>query len=122
MKLALALALAPFLLAAAPAAADDKLDCAHAEAQQDMNRCAEQDFERADAVLNRDYKKLLAGLDAPNAGLLRTAQRAWLSFRDSECKFEAAPNTGGSIYPLVYSGCLTALTKDRTKQLKQGQQ
>ena len=109
-------------LAAAPAQAQDHLDCAHAEAQQDMNQCADRDFHRADEALNRAYRAAMAKLDKDDAALLRSAQRAWLAFRDAECSYEAAPNQGGSIYPLIYDGCLTALTKDRTRQLAQGQQ
>jgi uncharacterized protein YecT (DUF1311 family) len=108
----------------APARADeaDGIDCKHAEAQQDMNICADKDYQKADGELNRAYKAAIAGLDGDGQKLLREAQRDWIKFRDAECTFEAAPNQGGSIYPMVYSGCLTDLTKTRTKQIKAGQQ
>ena len=78
-------------------------------------------FARADAELNRVYKDVMAGLDARSQDLLKRAQRDWITFRDDECKYENVQNEGGSIYPLVYNGCLTTLTKDRIKQLKAGQ-
>ena len=117
-------AAAALLFAATPALADeaDGIDCAHAMAQQDMNICADRDYQRADAVLNSAYRKAMEGLDEHNRDLLRTAQRAWIAFRDAECTYESAPNEGGSIHPLIYSGCLTALTMARTKQLREGQQ
>ena len=119
---ALAITVAALVLcASAPAWADD-VDCAHAMAQQDMNICAEKDFQKADGELNRAYKAAVAGLDGDSQTLLRAAQRDWIKFRDSECIYENAPNQGGSIYPMVYSGCLTELTKARTKQIKGGQQ
>ncbi len=112
------------LLALAPARADeaDGIDCNNAMNQNDMNICADKDYRAADAVLNATYRKTIAGLDAHSRDLLHAAQREWIKFRDAECTYESAQNEGGSIYPLVYSGCLTTLTKDRTKQLKAGQQ
>jgi uncharacterized protein YecT (DUF1311 family) len=114
---------AALLFAASPALADeaDGIDCAHAMAQQDMNICADKDYRAADAVLNATYKKAMVGLDDHSKDLLRIAQRNWIKFRDAECTYESAQNEGGSIYPLVYAGCMTALTKERTKQLKAGQ-
>jgi uncharacterized protein YecT (DUF1311 family) len=49
---------------------------------------------------------------------LRTAQRNWIQYRDNECTFETADNEGGSIHPMVYAGCLTRLTKERTRALE----
>jgi uncharacterized protein YecT (DUF1311 family) len=100
----------------------DGIDCAHAMAQQDMNICADKDYQKADAALNRAYKAAMAGLGAPDRDLLRASERAWIGYRDAQCTFENAPNQGGSIYPMVYAGCLTTLTKARTKELKDGQQ
>jgi uncharacterized protein YecT (DUF1311 family) len=104
----------------ATAAAADDIDCHKAMTQSAMNICADRDFRAADAKLNAAYAKLMAALD--DAGFktkLKTAQRAWISFRDSECTFETADNEGGSIHPMVYSGCLTRLTKERIKALEQ---
>jgi uncharacterized protein YecT (DUF1311 family) len=111
------------LLAFSPAHADeaDGIDCAHAMTQQDMNICADKDYRRADAELNRVYRKTIAGQDGHSRDLLRASERAWIGFRDAQCRFESAENEGGTIYPLVYGGCLTALTMARTKQLKEGQ-
>jgi uncharacterized protein YecT (DUF1311 family) len=112
----------PLLLAGAPARADDAdgIDCNNAMAQNDMNICADKDYRQADAALNRTYKETLKGEDAHTADLLRKAQRAWIAFRDAECVYQNAENEGGSIYPMVYAGCLTRLTKLRTQQLKPG--
>jgi uncharacterized protein YecT (DUF1311 family) len=109
----------PLLMAAAPAAA--RGGCDNAQDQNTMNRCAEDDYARADAELNRVYKQVMNGLDTQSEQLLKAAQRDWIAFRDDECKYENVQNEGGSIYPLVYNGCLTTLTKARTKQLQQGQ-
>ncbi|MBV9045178.1 MAG: DUF1311 domain-containing protein [Alphaproteobacteria bacterium] len=108
------------LLAAAPAHAKDV--CDDAPDQNTMNRCAQDDYKASDAALNRAYQKHMKDLDADSQTLLKTAQRAWLAFRDGECKHQAAPNDGGSMYPMAYFGCLNRLTKDRIKQIEAGQE
>ena len=47
------------------------------------------------------------------------AQKDWIKYRDSHCKFEADPYTGGSIKPLIWLTCLEEITKERTKHLKE---
>ncbi len=126
MKVWTILALAAPLLAFAPAAqAEDEaggIDCNNAMAQSEMNICADKDYRAADAGLNRAYKAVMRDLDKHSQDLLRASQREWIKFRDAECTYVSAQNEGGSIYPMVYSGCLTTMTKDRVKQLKAGQQ
>ncbi|HEA3091745.1 TPA: DUF1311 domain-containing protein [Aeromonas salmonicida] len=61
--------------------------------------------------------KLVATLDKEQLGRLKTAQRAWITFRDAQCRYEAAVYDSGSIAPLVHSSCLTNLTELCTKDL-----
>jgi len=106
------------LLLTAPAFGGD-IDCRNAMDQSTMNRCADQAYRAADAKLNAAYGKLMAAQsDDGFKAKLKAAQRAWISFRDAECTFETADNEGGSIHPMVYAGCLTRLTKERTKALE----
>jgi uncharacterized protein YecT (DUF1311 family) len=51
--------------------------------------------------------------------LLIESERAWIKYRDLECKFQAVGYTGGSMYPLIFSSCMTDLTKKRTQELKE---
>ena len=114
----LLLALTPFLFIPLAHAA---VDCANASDQATMNQCAGQDFKAADKELNAAYQQITGRLkDNPDGKkLLVSAQRAWLGFRDAECKFSSSGVTGGSIYPWVYSSCLTGVTKVRVEALKQ---
>ena len=114
----LLLALTPFLFTPLAHAA---VDCANASDQATMNQCAGQDFKAADKELNTVYQQITARLkDNPDGKkLLVSAQRAWLGFRDAECKFSSSGVTGGSVYPWVYSSCLTGVTKVRVEALKQ---
>lgn len=113
MKFAVMLAAA---LTATPALAED-LDCSKAVTQMDMNQCALRDFEAADKRLNAIYRRVVAAQEGDGAKL-KTAQRAWIAFRDAECAFETAESEGGSIHPMEFSMCLTKVTKARSKELE----
>ena len=106
------------LLPAAPALA--AVDCRNGGATQtDMNICADQDFREADAALNTAYKKMMICAQAVEGGekLMVEAQRAWLRYRDAECRLQGAAFEGGSAQPMEISGCLRAITLQRTKDL-----
>ncbi len=92
--------------------------CPGARTQQDLNRCASRAFQRADAELNELYQQLMKDAGAAEKAKLRAAQVAWLKFRDAHCEYEAFGNTGGSIYPMVYSFCLAEVTGERSKQFR----
>jgi uncharacterized protein YecT (DUF1311 family) len=92
--------------------------CPGARTQQELNLCASQAFQRADAELNKLYQQLMQGAGAAEKGKLRAAQLAWLKFRDAHCEYEAFGNTGGSIYPMVYGFCLAEVTGERVKQFR----
>jgi uncharacterized protein YecT (DUF1311 family) len=93
-------------------------DCNNAQAQVELNYCANRDFEAEDKKLNAVYRKLMAGLDPQSQALLKAAEKNWLVFRDSECEFETAGSEGGSIRPMEESNCLTEKTKARIKELQ----
>ncbi len=99
-------------------------DCTAAVTQQDMNQCAGSSLDQADAELNQTYAQALdkarymdANAKAGAEDALRTAQRAWISFRDAACTLEALPFEGGSIQSMIYSGCMDRLTRARTEDL-----
>jgi uncharacterized protein YecT (DUF1311 family) len=119
----------PFLILAwftLPAAAQE-VDCANAMAQADLNQCAYQDWEAADAALNDAYQEAMALLQDWDANLpeeeqggaeaLKEAQRAWITFRDKACEAEGFAMKGGSAEPLLVYGCMRLLTEERTNHL-----
>jgi uncharacterized protein YecT (DUF1311 family) len=117
-RLTLPLAVIAGLLGALPAAQAQKCDRAD-ETQAGMNICAAADHQAADHKLNKAYGDIMKRLsdDAEARKRLQAAQRAWIAFRDAECDFSTADSKEGTIYPALYSGCLTALTDERTGQL-----
>ena len=116
MRLAYFLALTPLLLSAAVQADD----CANASTQSAMNECAGKQYKQADSQLNALYKQINSRLqDSPDSKKrLVSAQRAWVAFRDAECSFAASGVEGGSVYPMIYSGCLAELTEKRVAAFK----
>lgn len=91
---------------------------AHAQTQAEMNQTAAKGYYKADAELNKVYKVLLSKLDEKGKSLLIKAENDWIKYRDSHCKFEASFYEGGSMQPMIYSGCLESVTMDRIKELK----
>ena len=93
--------------------------CPGARTQQELNQCASRAFQKADAELNKLYQQLMKDAGAAEKAKLRAAQLAWIKFRDAHCEYEAFSNTGGSIYPMVYSFCLAELTGQRSEQFRE---
>lgn len=90
------------------------------QTQMELNECAAIDYKAADAELNAAWGATKSFYDGIGHGQdLLTAQRNWIAFRDANCEAEAALYEGGSIQPLIYSTCLTRLTRRRTEDLKQ---
>lgn len=124
-----------FILAAsamALAQEDPPLDCANAMSQADMNQCSYMDFEKADKELNAVYKEALknaAEADKEAAEIneayvgavkaLKKAQRAWIDYRDGHCDGVGYEAVGGSMQPMLISGCQARLTEQRTKELRE---
>lgn len=120
------------------AAQDPAWNCENPQAQQEMNYCAGQDAERADAELNNVYRTTIerareadseyARIDPGGASArdgepgeeasLRTAQRAWVAFRDAHCRLQSFEARGGSMQPMLEAGCRATLTRARTAELR----
>ncbi|MCA1444393.1 lysozyme inhibitor LprI family protein [Ensifer sp. IC4062] len=125
---------AVLLLSAVSAVAQEQpaVDCQNAVTQMDMNICAGQDYDTADADLNEVYRRAVAAtkamdkelgeIDAAYVGAeeaLKKAQRAWIGYRDGQCQLAGFEARGGSMEPMLVSGCLAELTRKRTAELKQ---
>ena len=100
--------------------------------QQDMNICAHRDYLAADELLNQQWERTAAAMRERDAQwgdsfderpgyfeVLLESQRAWLQYRDAQCAVEGYWARGGSLEPLLVSGCLTLLTRRRTEELRE---
>lgn len=105
-------------LSTASARADE---CTNATTQQAMTHCAAQKYKKADAALNTVYQQVRQRLkdDAEQTQRLVDAQKAWLVFRDAECKFVSRPGPdAGSVSDMNLADCLASLTAKRSADFK----
>jgi uncharacterized protein YecT (DUF1311 family) len=119
------------MLAAAPPAHDRRCD---SDQTNDLIACASGELAAADAALNAEWKKAWAkaveqdkNMDATtrngNGGItfsqaLRASQRAWLSYRDAQCRFVTYRSFGGRESRIYQAACRANLTQRRTQELK----
>ena len=84
--------------------------------QYDMNMCAGREFEKTDKVMNQRYAQLMKRLDPEDQIKLRQAQKAWISYRQRICEFEASGL--GTVRSTIFAGCLTFITEHQIKYLE----
>ena len=90
------------------------------ESTPEMKMCAAKRYKQADDELNKVYRELMSKLeDEGHRATLKTAQQAWLKYRDGHCEFVSYLNRGGTIYSVVLTECMTSLTNSRAKELKE---
>ncbi|MDI6025121.1 DUF1311 domain-containing protein [Corticibacterium sp. UT-5YL-CI-8] len=97
----------------------------------ELENCLNKALATADTALNDAYKKAEAAIAADSdasaddkkawLGNLVAAQRAWVAFRDANCKFDliAAEWDSGSGTTSAQQACVLAATLARTTELQQ---
>ena len=92
--------------------------CGDLTNQSAMNEClgrqALQDQAKLDALL----KELSGALDKSEYSRLTAVQKAWTSYRDTHCQWQASFFEGGSIQPTERSTCLSSVIWNRIDELK----
>jgi uncharacterized protein YecT (DUF1311 family) len=83
----------------------------------DIIDCISAETKVHDARLNESYKALMAALSEPRKKELLEVQRAWLKYRELNCKFYFDPN-GGTIARVEANDCFLKLTAERAVELK----
>ena len=78
------------------------------------------EYKKVDKELNSVYNKLKKELNETDKKNLIEAQKAWILFRDSNCKFKSQdPGDGGGPYEnKMKIDCLIQSTVERTKELE----
>ncbi len=94
--------------------------CANAQTTAEMRDCTNREYKQADDELNKVYRQLISKLDdAGHKAALKTAQLAWIKYRDANCEFESYLYRGGTIEPVIRYNCMTSMTVSRTKELRE---
>jgi uncharacterized protein YecT (DUF1311 family) len=100
--------------------------CDSAGSQRDMNFCYGEQYKKADVQLNTVYRDLLKRFSAGSSQdqklnetiqRLKSAQRAWLTYRDLHCSIARNQYEGGSMAPMVWSMCMETVTQHRIEEL-----
>lgn len=84
----------------------------------DLRACTNAELQRQDQRLNRAYQKLSQTLQPANRKKLKTAQLAWIQFRDAQCELEAMNAADGTLSPLMAGSCHLAMTARRANELE----
>ncbi|MEQ9577834.1 MAG: lysozyme inhibitor LprI family protein [Marinoscillum sp.] len=96
---------------------------ANCQTQAEMNKEAAENYKKADAELNKVYQQIMKEYadDPTFLDALRTSQRNWITFRDSELKMkypDREPGWYGSIQPMCVSYYMAELSSERTTKLR----
>lgn len=122
------LLIAAVLLAAAIPALANEIECNPDGSQLELNACAAQALDQADAELNAAYKQVLIDQAGQSVALanIKTAQRLWIQLRDADlaARYPVGEDEDprmlyGSMYPMLYARAKTTLTQTRTTYLRQ---
>jgi uncharacterized protein YecT (DUF1311 family) len=115
------------LAAAAPIHAQTKDPCTTLNNTYEIDACAKIGLAIEDKKLNVAFQKLLKSFVSAGKGddtdydgskkLLIEAQKNWIKFRDADCKGQLLLNLNGTSRGVIYLGCLTDRTEQRTKEL-----
>jgi uncharacterized protein YecT (DUF1311 family) len=82
-----------------------------------MLDCIGSETKVQDARLNKAYKYVIATLSPSRKTELQEAQRAWIKFRDANCRFYLDPD-GGTMASVNSADCLMSTTANRAKELE----
>jgi uncharacterized protein YecT (DUF1311 family) len=114
-----------FSVTAATAKSEPAFKCNPNGNQPEISQCAADDYTASDKKLNDTWKKLMDKFssDKTATAKLKTAQKAWIVFRDAEVEAQFAcgdksGNCWGSMESMLRSGVLKELTDARTERLQ----
>lgn len=93
-----------------------------------------QQLAAADQRLNQVYQRRIADARADDRAdrrvrgwygqeeSLRVSERAWISFRDAECRYLTQQDVGSRAQASLVRGCLLQKVEERTEQLRDAEQ
>lgn len=120
-----------FAFAPATFAQDKPVDlCANAASQNELNACAEQEADKANADMALALARAMKAMEAvdkdvsevrpnPAGGVeaLQLSQKGWLQYREGRCIIEGFAERGGSMEPMMVLQCEEEMTRTRIAEL-----
>lgn len=128
LRLTLALITGVIVCGSEQAAAEGPQLCDKAVSTAEINLCSERAWQDADAKLNAAFAKTIGAIRKSDQvkpydperweQALRASQRAWVAFRDADCKGLVPMSwTGGTGTTSAVLECMSTKTEIRTKEL-----
>jgi uncharacterized protein YecT (DUF1311 family) len=100
-----------------PARAEDAQEISCDGSTYEMMECLKAKIAQWDRRLNTAYRKALKdAANAAQANELRAAQRAWVQYRDANCRYYDAG--AGTIARVEAGECVRSMTEARAKELE----
>jgi uncharacterized protein YecT (DUF1311 family) len=103
-------------------AAEQGTSCAEATTTAAMRACENTRFQKADREMKAAYGALERGLTGKRRASLRTAQNAWLRFRDANVAYYRGEAEGGTLAPLIGISALADMTEARGTELRKARE
>jgi uncharacterized protein YecT (DUF1311 family) len=92
--------------------------CAKVVVTTDLVACLEKARASADVELKSLYGTIRTMLNANDSEHLTMAERLWIQYRDANCDAERSLYERGTASSPAYLGCVEAMTRERTKELR----
>jgi uncharacterized protein YecT (DUF1311 family) len=93
-------------------------ECADtAKTQAAIAACVGEGYKAEDRRLRSLLAELRDSMPAPQRAQLDSAQRAWNAYAAVQCRLEAAPYAGGTIYATQVTSCRRVLAERRMAEL-----
>jgi uncharacterized protein YecT (DUF1311 family) len=90
-----------------------------AQTQIAMDECAGTELLEVQRQLNAALAAAERGAGASFVRLVNSAEQTFEAYEKAECKVAAAPNIGGTIYPLIFGNCEVRLTVQRLQEVRE---
>ena len=116
-SITLATAFVICLVAAQSRCFADQHDCENPTTTAAMRACENTRYEEANRKLNEVYSQVLNSLTGDRKEKLRSAESAWIIFRNKNADFLASGAEGGTLAPLLRVSALADTTEQRLKEL-----
>ena len=90
-----------------------------AQTQIALDECVGTELSGVQHQLNAALIAAERGADTSFLRLINSAERTFETYEKAECTVAAAPNIGGTIYPLIFDNCELRLTVQRLQEVKE---
>ena len=91
---------------------------AHGQTQQELNVSSSDSLKKADATLNSVYKEVMTAVPEAQKPLIKSAELAWITYRDKCVDSEGSIYSGGSIESMIRMNAARDLTLERIERLR----